>query len=386
MLATGIVAEYNPFHNGHALHINKTKELLGQPVIAVMSGSFVQRGGPAFLDKWTRAQLAVVGGANLVIELPTCFSLRSAEHFARGSVELLAATGLVNNISCGTEHPETNFTDLAANYYKEETQSLIKKYLSEGCSYAVANEKAIGHSLASPNDILAFEYAKACLKENIALHAIQREGAGYNDTDIQALASASAIRKAWRNGNLDEIKECMPAFVIRTLRTTIAGCNEHRLWSLIKYSLVTKTPEEIAAVTECSEGLENLLKSAEACSTLDAASKLCTSKRYSTSRIRRLFMQLLFNKPIAELRQEHPAYIRILAFDNTVGRELLKEMKKTATLPIINKLGKNPAHGQSKAFKESLELDILATNLRELVSNTDTNLNKDFTTSPYIRY
>lgn len=385
MQAVGIVAEYNPFHNGHALHIRKTKEHFNEPIITVMSGSFVQRGEPAFLDKWTRARLAILGGANLVIELPTSFSLRSAEFFARGSIDLLNATGLVENISCGAEHPENNFSELAQTYYSRETQNLIKEYLKEGLSYAAASEKAIKQSLSSPNDILAFEYAKACLKSGLKLHTIEREGSGYNDRDINPLSSASAIREAYNEGSMNMISCSMPTFVLDVLQNIQAGYSKNRLWQLIQYSLVTKTPEEIAQITECSEGLENLLKKSEIAMSLDEALKICSSKRYSTSRIRRLFIQMLFNKHVSHIQQISPSYIRILAFDDT-GRELLKEMKSKSILPIINKLGQHPAQGQSNAFRESIELDIAATNIRELVANANPQLSKDFLISPlYIK-
>lgn len=384
MKATGIVAEYNPFHNGHALHINKTKDEFKQPIIAVMSGSFVQRGEPAFLDKWTRAKLAVEGGVNLVIELPVAFSLRSAEFFAQGSVELLAATGLVDIISCGAEHPETDFANLAKLYFQEETQSRIKECLGEGLSYASACEKAMGENLSSPNDILAFEYAKACMKTNIELHTFKREGFGYNDKELGALASASAIREAYLKGDLQELSASMPSFVLNALKDNKAGYSSTKLWEMIRYSLVTKSANEIAALTECSEGLENLLKSAVACENLQEALKQCTKRRYSTSRIRRLLAQLLFNKPVEILKQKHPAYIRVLAFD-ALGRELLKEMKETAYLPVINKLGQYPENGQSAEFAESINLDILATNLRELLAKGDVQLNKDYTISPYYK-
>ena len=384
MKATGIVAEYNPFHKGHALHLNKTKEALAEPIIACMSGSFVQRGEPAFLDKWTRAKLAVEEGINLVLELPTCFTLRSAEFFAHGSVELLAATGLVTNISCGAEHPEFNYSSLAEKYFLTETQAALKNYLQAGFSYAAAMEKALGQALASPNDILAFEYAKACKKLNLKLHTFKREGSAYKEEKLTDLASASAIRKAYYEGNTLGLSESLPKAVSEVLKQKPAGYDQAKLWQLIEYALVTKTAEEIANSSECSEGLENLLKDAQEATSLAEALKLCTKKRYPTSRIQRLFTQLIFNKDRSYFSIEHPAYIRVLAFDDT-GRELLKAMKEKASLPIITKLGQHPFDEQSEAFKKSLELDILASNLRELVSNAELQLNKDFLMSPYYK-
>lgn len=141
MQATGIIAEYNPFHNGHLYHIQETKRLTQQPVIVVMSGSFMQRGEPAILSKWQRAAFAVQGGADLVLELGCAFTLRSAEFFARGAVELLAATGCVNTLACGTEHPQSDFVAAARLACSAEAQARLRELLQSGSSYAQAWEK-----------------------------------------------------------------------------------------------------------------------------------------------------------------------------------------------------------------------------------------------------
>lgn len=141
MQATGIIAEYNPFHNGHLYHIQETKRLTQQPVIVVMSGSFMQRGEPAILSKWQRASCAVQGGADLVLELPCVFTLRSAEFFAKGAVQLLAATGCVNTLACGTEHPQSDFEAAASLACSAEAQTRLRELLQSGLSYAQAWEK-----------------------------------------------------------------------------------------------------------------------------------------------------------------------------------------------------------------------------------------------------
>ena len=132
--ATGIIAEYNPFHNGHLYQLREAQRLTEQPIIVAMSASFMQRGEPACLSKWLRAQLAVENGAALVLELPTAFSLRSAQFFASGGVQLLAATGSVNALSCGVESPELDFAALAQHITSESSQARIRALLSQGKS------------------------------------------------------------------------------------------------------------------------------------------------------------------------------------------------------------------------------------------------------------
>ena len=201
MQATGIIAEYNPFHNGHLYHIQETKRLTQQPVIVIMSGSFMQRGEPAILSKWQRASCAVQGGADLVLELPCVFTLRSAEFFAKGAVQLLAATGCVNTLACGTEHPQSDFEAAASLACSAEAQARLRELLQNGLSYAQAWEKILGANTAfrTPNDILALEYTKALLQTAADIQPLylQRTDEGYNSTSIgSSIASASAIRRA----------------------------------------------------------------------------------------------------------------------------------------------------------------------------------------------
>ena len=387
MQAVGIVAEYNPFHNGHLHHLQETKKLTNLPVVAVMSGSFMQRGEPAFMDKWQRARLAVENGVDLVLELPATFSLRSAEFFARGAVNILKATGCVTHLSCGAESPNTDFVKLASiitsKAFQKELQSLIKT----GLPYASAYEKTLQaltgvESLNTPNDILALEYSKALQDTSIAPLFIQREASNYNDTNIEGnIASATAIRKAFSENNVDSLKKAVPQNVWQALENH-AAINEKLLWNLISYRLRLLTPSEIANRCQCTEGLENLLKQAANCTTLEEAVSLCSNKRYPATRIRRLFMQLLLDKERCYLEQAEPAYIRVLAF-NDEGRQLLKIMKETATLPIITKLGKNPSNGQSLAFAQQLELELAASDVFALLQNTPAPTGSDFLNSPY---
>lgn len=393
MEAIGIVAEYNPFHKGHWRHIEETKKIKDLPIIAVMSGSLMQRGEPAFADKWLRARMAVECGVDLVLELPAAFSLRSAEFFAKGGVKLLEATGLVGYLSCGTEDAAINYAHLARTILSPNVQDEIHQQLQQGQPYAKACQLALASSVSSshqaavatkPNNILALEYAKALLNTNIEQIVIARSGSNYNDTELTSLASASAIRKAYA----DEAawQTAVPGKIAQLLEANkaVIGYDSTKLWTLLNYKLRTCSAEDIVSMTECSEGLENLLLSTVNVNSLAEAVAQCTNKRYPASRIRRLFMQLLMSKPRSYLEQTAPAYLRVLAFNST-GRQLLSAMKHTATLPIITKLGRHPYQNQSESFKQQLELDITAANIVALLRPTQQNNASDFLTSPYYK-
>ena len=409
--ATGIIAEYNPFHNGHLYQLREATRLTGQPVVVAMSASFMQRGEPACLSKWLRARLAVENGAALVLELPTAFSLRSAQFFASGGVQLLAATGSVNTLSCGVESPELDFGALAQRITSDAAQGRIRSLLSQGKSYAAAcaavlseaqqeagvtamqassNEGKAFAGLTKPNDILALEYAKALQATDIKLLFIERRGDGYNDREISGtMSSATAIRQALNNSN-DGWQQAVPASVRQALLDNAPGYDATLLWQLLRYKLRLMSVDAIADACQCSEGLENLLKDAAACPSFAEALQLCTSKRYTTSRIRRLFMQLLLDVPRWRWEDNAPAYLRVLAFNDT-GRQLLKQMKATASLPIITGLYRNWPQRlqhlqlrQQQIYSQQLLLELRATELWSLLQ-LNPSLNRsgnDFLTSP----
>lgn len=389
MQATGIIAEYNPFHNGHLYHIQETKRLTQQPVIVVMSGSFMQRGEPAVLSKWQRASCAVQGGADLVLELPCVFTLRSAEFFAKGAVQLLAATGCVNTLACGTENPQSDFEAAASLACSTEAQGRLRELLQSGLSYAQAWEKILGaHTVfRSPNDILALEYTKALLQTAADIQPLylQRTDDGYNSTAIgSSIASASAIRRAIADGN-ESWQQAVPDYTHAALAA--GGYDAQLLWQLLKYRLRLLTPQQLAERCEASEGLENLLSEAANCTSLQAALAACSSKRYTASRIRRLLLQILLDRPKAVWQQQSPAYLRVLAFNDT-GRQLLHTMKTSAKFPIISKLGKNALYNDTPTYRTQLSTEVNATDLWSLLQK-DAALNRsgnDFYQSPvYVR-
>lgn len=356
----GIIAEFNPFTKGHEYFIKTLRKQGAKNIIAIMSGSFTQRGEPAFANKFSRAKTAIQGGVDLIFELPTSWILGSAERFAKGGIELLKATGLIDTVACGTENPNFNF----ANCIKEikNSQEKIKNSISKGCSYAQALSENITNLPKEPNDILALEYTK--FADNFAMHYVKRYG-DYHSENLTDFASASAIRKNWQKA-----KNYVPFYTWETLQNQ-SEYDKNLFWQLIKYRLLTLSTKEIYEQTTTNEGLENLLKKAQNSLTYDDALKICSTKRYPSSRIRRHFAQILLCQKREVWQENVPKYLRILAF-NDKGKSLLKKMKVTATLPIITK-----AHDLYPA-------DIMATDMLAILQNKF--LGSDFTTTPiYIK-
>ena len=211
MTVTGIIAEYNPFHRGHAYHLSRARELTGADyLVVVMSGNYVQRGVPAMFDKYTRAEAALLGGADLVLELPLSAACGSAEYFADGAVDLLIQTGIVTDLCFGSECGDLEVLSEAASLLAdepEEYRSSLRRHLRKGVSFPLARAMALQEALpsaspdilSSPNNLLGIEYLKALKrrKSGIRPHTIAREGNGYHDLTMEEgdYASAGAIRR-----------------------------------------------------------------------------------------------------------------------------------------------------------------------------------------------
>ena len=303
----------------------------------------------------------------------------------QGRCAALAATGCVNTLACGTEHPQSDFEAAASLACSAEAQARLRELLQNGLSYAQAWEKILGAHTAfrTPNDILALEYTKALLQTAADIQPLylQRTDEGYNSTTIgSSIASASAIRRAIADGD-GSWQQAVPDYMHAALAA--GGYNAQLLWQLLKYRLRLLTPHQLAERCEASEGLENLLSKASDCASLQTALAACSSKRYTASRIRRLLLQILLDLPKAVWQQQAPAYLRVLAFNDT-GRQLLHTMKTSAQLPIINKLGKNALCNDSVAYRTQLSAEVTATDLWSLLQK-DAALNRsgnDFYQSP----
>lgn len=337
-MAVGIIAEFNPFHNGHKYLLESAKNQDG--IVVIMSGSFVQRGDTAITDKWTRARAALDNGADLVIELPVIYSLNTAQKFAYGAIETLYLTGVVDKIAFGCETEDKDELIKAAELINDEPLEIsckIKEYMSQGMNYPTARGKAyVGvlkrETLSSPNNILAVEYIRAMLScgMDAEILPVQRKGVGHDSTVTEKdIASASEIRRIIRSGR--DISRFVPQ-----------GEQQYNLYNskILETAIIAKIrqvgEEYIRNINDVSEGLENrFFKAAGEMDNLEDLCNFVKSKRYTHSRIRRIVWSILlgFTK---ELAQKSPEYIRILGMNDT-GKRLLKTMKKTAKLTIITK-------------------------------------------------
>ena len=352
MAVCGIVAEYNPFHNGHAYHIAQSRAVLGAEgcVICVMSGNFVQRGSPAVFLKHARADAAVRCGADLVLELPLPWALSSAERFAFGAAALLASTGVVTHLSFGSEGGGLAALErVSVLLARSEIDPLIREALARGLPYAAARRAAAealsGECLdimSTPNNILGIEYLKALhtLGAPVTPLAVPRRGAGHDAAEVGAedFLSASALRERLAAGG--DISGAVPAAALEVFgRETAAGRGPvfaENLDDALLSRLRALPKESFAALPDMSEGLENrLFKAAREAVSFAEAVALAKTKRYAASRLRRAFLGAALG-----LRGEDafgaPPYLRVLAA-NTHGRALLARMRETATLPVVTK-------------------------------------------------
>lgn len=396
MKAVGIIAEYNPFHNGHLYQINKAKELSGADgVVCIMSGNFVQRGQIAICDKWTRAEMALSSGVDLVIELPCYYSLGSAEVFANGGVSSLNALGLIDELWFGSECGDIEKLNEAAIALSNETEQIsidIKKYLDKGMSYPSARTKAYSKSLgldeeimSAPNNILAIEYIKAINKLNrrISPKTITRYKTEYHSTTpSDSFASATAIRKLISDGK--DFSTYIPIEAYKTwqkaVQNRVAPVFESALDNVVLYKLRSMPLRELANINDVTEGLEYRIKEAAVKST--SACELINivkTKRYTTSRISRIIWSAVIGIKESPFIKK-PEYIRVLGLNKT-GAKILAKAKKNATLPIITKMADFDI-----SSSELIAYDIAATDLF-VIGYPDTNKRAgaaDFTTSPVV--
>lgn len=380
----GIVAEYNPLHKGHLYHIEQACTCSGaDSVVVVMSGCFVQRGEPAILDKWQRAEMALSAGANLVLELPAVFASHNAGVFASSAVDILASSGVVSHISFGVESPGWQ-VDRILDILLEEPKGfklLLQNFLKKGCSFVEARSLALDAlipgtllELRRPNNILALSYLQRLRKKkwNITPVPIKRIGAGYHDSDNEEddMPSATGVRKKLHAGKTAQALSLLPAGSAEILRRNLdvgrACLDNNRLWQLLRAVLLRASPEEISQYAEICEGIENrLLKEALTSKTFDEWSDRCASKRYPRGRVQRHAIHFLLGLSHWDNRafqRVGPAYIRVLGMD-AIGRKLLRKMRGKSLLPVITRCG-----AASGAYaKHMMAYDVLAAELWEQI-------------------
>lgn len=370
MKVLGIITEYNPFHNGHLYHIQKSKEESGADhVICVMSGNFIQRGEPAIVNKWARAEMALYSGIDLVLELPVVYAMASAEFFAFGAVKILDSLGITDCLSFGSESGNIAALNQIADIFVNEPpnyKSLLKKQLDKGLSFPSARQSALmdyltaaSHAtsdlenvLSWSNNILGIEYLKAIKKLNskITPLTITRKGNSYNSEELTgSISSATSIRKHISSSS-EEDKENSLSMLLPSASYTIlqrefeAGRGPvfpGSFEDILLAALRKMSTAEISLLPYVSEGLENRIKEAsDRCGSLVELIDSISTRRYPRTRIQRSLFSVLTGLKSADFdtfnNHGGPQYIRVLGF-NSKGRSLLSSINKSASLPVIVK-------------------------------------------------
>ncbi|MGZ4160882.1 MAG: nucleotidyltransferase [Neobacillus sp.] len=361
MKAVGVIVEYNPFHNGHAFHLQAAREASGADVvIAVMSGDFLQRGEPALVSKWNRTRMALLGGVDIVFELPYRFATQKAETFANGSVSILDAAGC-EFLCFGSESGDLASFLQTINYLEEKQASYnenIKSIMNTGVSYPKALSLSFQQladsenylDLSRPNNILGFHYIKAIKQQKSSVRPItvQRKNANYHDENFtsETIASATSIRKALFSieNNNESISQYIPETTYQILKEYLNDYGVfhqwENYWSLLQFRLLQTSPEELRESYEIEEGLENrFIASALKSNSFQEFMEKIKTKRYTWTRLQRACVHILTNTKKAEMAydSDKASYLRLLGMTK-VGKEYLNKMKSHFSLPLISKL------------------------------------------------
>lgn len=388
MKTIAIISEYNPLHTGHLYQIKKIKEKFPQSkIVAIMSGNFVQRGEPAIFDKFLRTKYAIENGIDLIVQLPTIYSLQSAENFAFGGMKIIEAMNCIDYISFGIENE--NLKDLyeIAKCQLDNTtklSQLIKEIMTTGKSYAAAYKEAtislLGYipkdDIFLSNNILALEYIKSIIKLdlNIGIIPVRRQGSNYLEENLLDLQfnSATSIRKNILSGNIDSILDYVPYLSSNELDkfSNLASLEDYYL--LLKYCILI-LKKDFSNISGYEEGLDKLFfKNILKAKNIQEFIELSVSKRYKKGRIQRFILNYLLSidKNLIDNSIDEPVkYIKVLGLNNK-GKLILKEIKESSTLNIVTK---------NKDFKLEDELNRSLFNLEETATDLY-NINKEFYT------
>lgn len=411
----GIIAEYNPFHNGHLYHLENSKKITGcDYTVAIISGNFTQRGSTSIVDKWSKTKMALKNGVDLVIELPVLYSISSAENFADGAIKILNSLGIIDYLSFGSEASDIDVLRDIANILSDEPENykkLLSVQLDKGLSFPKARENALidyikncnntdiyannkldlknyDVALSSPNNILGIEYLKALKKYNSLIKPIcvKRFESEYNSIDFSNdIASATAIRNLVKNKDFDIIKNLVPNNTYSILLENIK--NGHIVEDLnvfekeIVYVFRKMSIEEIANLPDVSEGLEFAIKDAvNLCTNVSELLNLLKSKRYTQTRLQRILLYALLGitKRDIETSKNIIPYVRVLGF-NENGKELVSEIsKKNPELKIITSVKKFVDSNENKKLELMLNKDIFTTNVYTIGFKYNSLNNMDF--------
>lgn len=358
-MAYGIVAEFNPFHNGHRYIVDQLKKQGQNSVVAVMSGSFVQRGECACASPCERAEMALKNGVDLVLSLPVPYATASAERFAQAGVDILLATGVVDALGFGSECGDsTLITECAGALLNPDIDNYISGYMGEGVSFPEARQKAladlcgerISSVVASPNDILGVEYTKAILRSgaDVKIEPVRRIGVNHDSAEVSGnICSASALREMLKQS--EQVESFLPPETYSILSGLIengkAPADFKRVEAAVLYKLRTMSADAFLELPDVSEGLEHRIYSAVRTSaSLNELLEKIKTKRYTHSRLRRIILCAFLGINRCDVSLPVP-YIRVLGF-NKNGAELLKKMKEKASLPVVTRSADIKALGE----------------------------------------
>lgn len=391
MKVTGIIAEYNPFHNGHAYQIQEARKMTGADyIVVVMSGDFTQRGVPAIIDKYSRTEMALKAGADLVIELPLYYASGSAEFFANGAISILDKLGVVDSLLFGSECGDiqllTDIADILINK-KEILDHGIKEKVKSGISYPLARIRTIEEivpnafehvdAMGQPNNILGFEYIRALKNRNskIIPYTNRRNGSGYHDRMVtNILSSALAIRSSIEaNDSLEMVKDQMPDYVYeilqRNFKKTFPVYNED-ISALLKYKLLLDAQEGYYNYADISPDFSDKIeKNLSKYISYNQYCDLLKTKDITYARVGRCLLHILLNIRKDNLHtyvdNDFTFYARMLGFRKSSG-ELLSEIKKNSSIPLISKLA-DAKNVLSPLALEMLDADIQSAHIYDTV-------------------
>ena len=406
MKTIGIICEYNPFHNGHAHQLHTLAQLHPDALrICIMSGSFVQRGEPAIFSKFDRARWAILGGADIVIELPTLYSTGSAQLFGTGAIRMVKALD-IDALSFGSETADLDaLVDIAKRMDCESTQEQLRTYIKEGLSYGAAFRKALDTEiLNTPNALLGLEYIRAGLAYNAKLEYIPilRTSNHHEETLTDELPSGTALRQLITStgnlssqcitstGNLSsQLQATIPLSIASDMtQVTENGnyVNYNRYYDMVHSLSRRTTPKELEKLGDFSEGIEHLWSKAAQQTSWTTATEEIKSKRYTYARLQRMgaYLTLGIKKDVLQNAiEEGPQYARLLAFNNR-GRQWLRNEYE---IPLIQKWAK--AANELSALGQTMHhIDTLATDIQALCFHNESNRigHRDYSYTPqYIK-
>ena len=366
----GLICEYNPFHNGHLYHIEKTKELYPDSlIILVLSSCFTQRGHLSILTKEEKTKIALDNKIDLVVELPFVFSSQSADIFAKGAISILKELGC-DTLVFGSESNDVDKLKEIANIQLNNSlyDDLVKSYLEDGVNYPTAMSNAVRDitdlDIGTPNDLLGLSYVKEIIRQDACINPVTiKRTNDFHDEEInKSIVSATAIRKAL-NDNID-IKENVPNLVYEYLQNK----KNFDYFNYLKYKVLTEDID-ISKYQTVDEGIENrIINYIDKCNNIDELINKVKTKRYTYNKISRMLIHIITSFTKEEALDQDIHYIRVLGF-NDIGKEYLNSIKKKINVPIITNI--------KKKDEDLLTINIRTEKIYSLITNNDLNSYKN---------